>query len=188
MPTATILDSDAAPGAAPPLNAMHWLDRTLDAISRVSGALGGIALLATALLVAAQVVARMLGTQIPAADDFAAWSMAATVFLSLPYTLRQGAHIRVTLALQVLPPRAKQLCEVLSTVAALVLVGWAAKHCTLFVHESFVGNELSQGMVILPMWIPQLSMPIGMWGMFVMLLGRLVCALRGDYWTEEGHG
>ncbi|MEG1455547.1 MAG: TRAP transporter small permease [Comamonas sp.] len=128
------------------------------------------------------------GTQIPAADDFAAWSMAATVFLSLPYTLRQGAHIRVTLALQVLPPRAKQLCEVLSTVAALVLVGWAAKHCTLFVHESFVGNELSQGMVILPMWVPQLSMPIGMWGMFVMLLGRLVCALRGDYWTEEGHG
>lgn len=114
--------------------------------------------------------------------------MAATVFLSLPYTLRQGAHIRVTLALQVLPPRAKQLCEVLSTVAALVLVGWAAKHCTLFVHESFVGNELSQGMVILPMWVPQLSMPIGMWGMFVMLLGRLVCALRGDYWTEEGHG
>ncbi|MEG2629310.1 MAG: TRAP transporter small permease, partial [Comamonas sp.] len=96
----------------------------------------------------------------PAADDFAAWSMAATVFLSLPYTLRQGAHIRVTLALQVLPPRAKQLCEVLSTVAALVLVGWAAKHCTLFVHESFVGNELSQGMVILPMWVPQLSMPI----------------------------
>ena len=55
-------------------------------------------------------------------------------------------------------------------------------------HESFTGNELSQGMVILPMWIPQLSMPIGMWGMFAMLLGRLVCALRADYWTEEGHG
>ena len=169
----------AADAAAMPL---------LDGIARVSAWLGGASLLATALLVGLQIVARLTGVQVPSADDFTAWTMAGSVFLALPYTLRQGAHIRVTLLLHALPAAPRRVCEIAANLAALVLVGWGAWHCARFVYDSYLHNEVSQGIVVLPMWVPQLSMPLGMGGLFIMLLGRLASVLRGTPWAEEDHG
>jgi len=160
----------------------------LEAMARVSAWLGGLFLLATALLVAAQILARLAGAQIPSADDVTAWFLAGSVLLALPYALRQGSHIRVTLLLHMLPAGLRRFCEVLSNVAALILAGWAAWHCTGFVQDSFLNNEVSQGIVALPMWIPQLSMPVGLWGLFAMLAGRLAALLSGSPWPEEDHG
>ena len=55
-----------------------WLDRfdaLLDGLSRVSGVCGGAALLATGMIVTAQIAARLVGSQIPATDDFSAWAL-----------------------------------------------------------------------------------------------------------------
>lgn len=165
-----------------------WLNRfdaMLDGLSRLSGVCGGLALLATSLIVAAQIGARLLGSQIPATDDFSAWAMAASLFLALPYTLRQGGHIRVTLLLHVLPQRLALAFELLSTGVALALVTWGGWHSALYVHDAYLSNEVAQGMVAAPLWIPQLSMPLGLFGLALMLLGRLVAVLRGKPWKED---
>ena len=151
----------------------------------MSGVCGGAALLATGMIVTAQIAARLVGSQIPATDDFSAWAMAASLFLALPYTLRQGGHIRVTLLLHVLPQRLALGFELLSTGVALALVAWGGWHSALYVHDAYLSNEVAQGMVAAPLWIPQLSMPLGLLGLALMLVGRLVAILRGKPWKED---
>lgn len=75
----------------------------LDRIAVASGAVAALFLALIGAIVAAQIASRLIGMQIPAADDFAAWSMAASVFLALPYAMLRGDHIRVPLLLQFLP-------------------------------------------------------------------------------------
>lgn len=162
-------------------------DGVFDFVSRASAWLGAIALLAATAFVSAQIVSRLFGYQIVGTDDLAAWSMAGIVFLSLPHTLKAGAHIRVTLLLQALPPRMRAASDLVANAVALCLVAWAAWHCTAFVLESYRTHEMSQGMIVIPIWLPQLSMPIGLVGLLVMLLGRLLNLLEGTPWPEHEH-
>lgn len=152
---------------------------TLERIAVASGALAATCLAGIAALIAAQIVARLFGYQIPAADDFAAWSLAGSIFLALPYAMLRGDHIRVTLLMQFLPERAKRPYEVCATLIALGLSAWCAWHAVFFVYESYAYNEISQGMLRVPLWIPQLSMPIGLILITLVLAAHLVDALRG---------
>ncbi len=151
----------------------------LNRLATASGAAAAVALAAIALVIAAQIVARLLGQQIPAADDFAAWAMAASAFLALPYALRHGDHIRVTLVLQFLPKGWERGYELIASAIGAALSGWAAWHTVRFVVDSWRYDEVAQGMLRVPLWIPQLSMAVGMVLLALMLLDRLWRGLRG---------
>ncbi len=60
----------------------------------------------------AQVFGRFFGVLIPSADDFARLCMAASSFLALAYTMRQGVHIRVNLLIDRLPPGPARAVEI----------------------------------------------------------------------------
>ena len=69
------------------------------------GALAALSLLGIAVLILSQIGLRLMGSQIPSADDFAAWGLSASIFLALPATLIRGDHIRVTSLRQLMPER-----------------------------------------------------------------------------------
>ena len=85
--------------------------RALDAIYSASGALAVGFLVLIAALTLAQVVARLLGTLIPSAEDFAGFSMAGAVFFGLAYTLRGGGHVRVLTVLTRVPQGVRRVLE-----------------------------------------------------------------------------
>lgn len=153
------------------MKGLHW-------IYRASGLLSAAALVAICGLILAQVVARNLGTTVRDAEEFAAWAMAAAGFLGLPYALHSGSHIRVQVAMRFLPVPLRHGVEVLATVIALGLAGYLAWFCTAFVLESWRFNEVSQGLVPVPMWIPQVPMVIGSVLLTLAFAERLVCVLR----------
>ncbi|GAA5234780.1 TRAP transporter small permease [Verticiella sediminum] len=159
----------------------------LERLAVASGVLAAIALASIGVLISGQIVGRMFGHQIPSADDFAAWCLAASIFLALPYALLHGAHIRVTLVLQFLPEKAVKPYEIIATLIAIALSAWGAWHAIFFVYESYAYNEISQGMLRVPLWIPQLSMPVGLTLFALMLVRHLVLALRGELPKEIGH-
>lgn len=151
----------------------------LDRLAKASGAAAAVALAAIGVVITAQIVARLAGQQIPAADDFAAWAMAASAFLALPYAMRHGDHIRVTLVLQFLPQALHKAFELLASAIGFALAAWAAWHTVTFVFDSWQYDEVAQGMLKVPLWIPQLSMAIGMALLALMLADRLLRCLSG---------
>ncbi len=163
---------------------MKWLDT----MAKACGVLAAVFLVLLALIILLQIIGRLFGQLIPSADDFAVWAMASSVFLGLPYAMLRGDHIRVTLVLQVLPRSWHQGYEIVATSLALVISAWGAYYSVIFVYESFLYNELSPGMVPVPMWMPQIGMPIGLVLFTVMVLRRLIMCLRGQPLEEPKHG
>ena len=151
-----------------------------------SGYLSAVALVMICVLVMAQVIARNLGGTVRDAEEFAAWAMAAAGFLGLPYALHCGAHIRVEVALRFLPKASHHAVELLASAIGVALSGYLAWYCTLFVFESWRFNEVSQGLVPVPLWLPQLPMAIGSVLLAVAFAERLVCVWQRRVF-ETGH-
>lgn len=160
--------------------------KLLHRLATAAGVGAAVALVAIALVILAQIVARLAGTQVPAADDFAAWAMAASAFLALPYALHHGEHIRVTLILGRLQGGAARAVETLATALGLGLAAWAAWQAGAFVFDSWRYDEVAQGVLRVPMWIPQLPMPIGLALLAALLAERLWRCLSGQDLGEGG--
>ena len=157
-------------------------------IYRLSGLLAAAFLAGISLLIVAQIVARAFGAQIRSADDFAAWSMAAAIFLALPSTLIRGDHIRVTLIFGAVSNKIQRIMDIASTVIAVGIIGWGTWFVGEYVYESYIYHDVSQGIVAVPLWIPQSVMLIGMFLMEVAFIERFVKLVCRIPISEQGRG
>jgi len=61
-----------------------------------------------------------------------------------------------------------------------VFVGFMLWSVSRFVYESWQIHEVAQGLLSIPIWIPQLSFVIGVWVFFIAVADELVSVLRGQ--------
>ncbi|VFS28947.1 TRAP dicarboxylate transporter, DctQ subunit, unknown substrate 5 [plant metagenome] len=153
--------------------------QALNTLYRTAGVLACLFLIAIAVLTMATIISRMFGLEIYSTDEFAGWCMAASTFLALASTLRKNEHIRVSLLIERLAPSRRKVCEMLCLLVATVFMGIFAWYAVAGMIESHTFGEVTQGMVPVPMWIPQIGMAVGAVIMFIALADDLVCALRG---------
>jgi len=135
--------------------------RALDFLYSASAVLAGFFLVLMSALVAVQIFARLAGTQVPSADDFARLAMAASAFLGLAFALRTGAHIRVTLVLERVPPGARRFLDILCLALATGVSAWFAWSTGDTMIDSWRFNETTIGQVPIPKWIPLAGMTLG---------------------------
>lgn len=155
--------------------------RALDKLYAFCGALAAFAMLLIAALILMQVALRFFGSQIKSADDIAGWALVATIVLGLAPAYRHNSHIRVTLLIDrfKLGTSTRTFLERAVTALSTVLVGWAAYVSTHFVWESYTYNELNQGLLAVPMWIPQSFMAFGFIVFFIALVDDLIVDFMG---------
>jgi TRAP-type C4-dicarboxylate transport system permease small subunit len=151
----------------------------LDKLYALSGALAALFLLAIGILVIGQVAGRLFGFMIPSADDFARLSMGASSFLALAYTMRRGAHIRVNLLIDRLPPGPARAAEIFCLLCGVLLLGFFSYYCIDSVRDGILFPDYTIGLIPIPKWIPQVGMAIGVILLFVSFVDDLVCTLRG---------
>jgi TRAP-type C4-dicarboxylate transport system permease small subunit len=154
--------------------------RALDALYAVSGALAAVALAGTCVVMLLQVAGRELGILFRGADDITAWLCAAAAFLALGHTFRKGELVRMTLAIDLLPAAARWKAEVFSLAIAALVGGYMVFAVVRFVYESWKFNEVAQGMIKVPIWIPQVAFAVGVAIFFVAIVDELVAVLRKE--------
>ncbi|UFN49860.1 TRAP transporter small permease [Roseomonas sp. OT10] len=155
------------------------LRRALDALYRASAGLAALSLLGIFLVMMGQVALRELGRQLPAADDISAYLCVATTFFALAHTFRRGELIRVGLLLERLSPGPRRIAELVALALAALLVGAIAWHTGLDAMFSWEIEEVAQGTVPIPLWIPKLAMPLGAGILLLAILEEFVDVLRG---------
>jgi TRAP-type C4-dicarboxylate transport system permease small subunit len=153
--------------------------RFLDGLYLAGGILAGIFLIIILLLMMALSLGRPLGINIPAGDEFAAWSMAAMSFLGLAYTFKSGDMIRVGLVIDGFEGRKKQAIEVVALLIGLGFIAFFAWHATSFTYFSWLLNDRATGVLPVPLWIPQLSYCGGLILLGIALLDELIHVLGG---------
>jgi len=193
-PSATVegaarLPSDIGTFPAPSANALR---RLLDGLFLGAGVLGAGCVALICLLMVAQSLGRQFDVATGAITDVVAWLCAAAAFLTMAHAFKHGDFVRVTLLLEKLAPGARRVLELLSlgiaTLATAYLAWWACR----FTYESWAFNEVAQGLLPLPIWIPQSSFALGALLLVLAVVDEFVIVLRGGVPTfvrlvEERH-
>ena len=154
--------------------------RFLDRLYFFSGVLAAVSLAVICALMLAQAFARGVGLQIRGADDIVAWLCAACAFLALAHTFRSGDLVRVGVFVDRLPGKARRAADIAALVIATAFLAYMLWAVTRFVYDSWQFKEVAQGLIKVPIWIPQLSLVAGIAIFFVALVDELVAVVRGN--------
>jgi TRAP-type C4-dicarboxylate transport system permease small subunit len=156
------------------------LRRFLDRLYTWSGVLAALCVFGIFALMLAQAFGRSTGVLVRGADDIVAWLCAAASFLALGHTFRHGELIRVGLLIDRLGARSRRFMEIVSLVIAALFVAYMLWAVTNFVYESWKFKEVAQGLIKVPIWIPQLTFLAGAAILFIAILDELVLVLKNQ--------
>src|SRR5690348_9704830 len=151
----------------------------LDRLYLFSGYLAGLFLIAIFVLMMVLSAGRPVGINIPAGDDIVSWCMAAMAFLGLAHTFRHGEMIRVGLVIDLLPERPRWITEVVALVIGCGFVGFFAWHAGVMTYDSWRFHDMAQGVLAVPLWIPQLGYSGGLVILFIAFVDELIHVASG---------
>jgi TRAP-type C4-dicarboxylate transport system permease small subunit len=152
----------------------------LDRLYLFAGYLAGAFVVAIFVLMMLLSAGRPLGLNIPAGDDMIAWCMAATAFLGLAHTFRSGDMIRVGLLIDRLTGMTRWMVEIVALIIGCGFIGFFTWYAVWMTYDSFRFNDMAQGVLAVPLWIPQLGYSGGLVVLFIAFVDELVHVLRGN--------
>ena len=153
--------------------------RALDGLYAAGAGIAALSLLGIFLVMMGQVLLRELSMQFPAADDITAYLCVASAFGALAATFRRGELIRVGLVIERLSPGARRVQELVALAVAAVTVGYLTFWTAQDVLFSWEIEDVAQGTVAIPLWIPKLAMPLGSGLLRLAVLDEFAGVLRG---------
>jgi len=153
--------------------------RALDTLYDGAAWLAALFMVALLVMVLLSIGGRELNFYVKGTDAYAGYCMAAAGFLALAHTLKRGEHIRVTLLLQALSPRARHAFELWALSVASLLSVLVAYYSVRLAWQSRLFNDISTGNDATPLWLPQLGMAVGTTILAIAFLDELVLEWRG---------
>jgi len=153
--------------------------RSLDGLYLGAGYLGGVFLVAIFVIMLSLSAGRPLGLDIPAGDDFTAWCMAACAFLALAHTFRSAELIRMGLVIDRITGKPRHVIEIVCTLIGTLAVLYFAWYAVDMTWTSWMFNDVSQGVIAVPLWIPQLGYSGGLVILFIAFVDELIHVGRG---------
>ncbi|CTQ53078.1 TRAP-type C4-dicarboxylate transport system, small permease component [Roseibium album] len=165
--------------------------KTLNALYQASTVLAACCLVVIASLVVLQVLGRLLdgarnllgfepiGLLVPSLAEIAGFLLVGASFLALAGTLRNGDHIRVSILLQAAPPFAARVLNTWAVAVAFSLAAFFTWHAGWLAFDSYSYNEVSFGIIPIPLVFPQALMTLGLLVFAIALLDDLLHALTG---------
>ncbi|MGH1461921.1 MAG: TRAP transporter small permease [Neptuniibacter sp.] len=121
--------------------------------------------------------------------DFVTYGLAASVFLGAPYVAQLKGHVNVDLLTMYASPVYKRILGYITLVCAFTFSALFAYTGWELFHEAWVGNWTTESIWELPLWIPYLSLPIGMGLLALEYFADFLCILSSDevpFGTEPG--
>ena len=153
--------------------------RFLDALYDGAAWLAALFMIALLVAVLLSIGGRELHFHVKGTDAYAGYFMAAAGFLALAHTFKRGEHIRVTLLLSALSPRARHAMELWALACSVLLSGVLAFYASRLVWQSRAFNDISTGNDATPLWLPQLGMAVGTLILFIAFVDEFVLELQG---------
>jgi TRAP-type C4-dicarboxylate transport system permease small subunit len=164
--------------------------RFLDKLYSSALVLSALGLCAIAVMVGLQLLGRIAdgllrlagfepyGFVILSLAEIAGYLLAAASFLALAATLKSGLHIRVTMALAAFGERTRRGIELWAFGAASGFCVYMTYHIASFAWISYRFNEVSTGVIRVPLAIPQSVMAIGVFILTIAMIDELFIVWR----------
>lgn len=151
----------------------------LDRLYIAGGALGAVFIVLIAVLMIAQSILREFRVNTGAVNDVVSWFCAAAAFCAMAHAFKHGDFVRVTLLLDKVGPRTRRVLEIGSLAIGTVAVAYLAWSACAFTYESWEFKDIAQGLLPMPLWIPQMSFALGSILLLVAVVDEFIIVLRG---------
>ncbi len=157
---------------------LEFLTRVLERLSRVGVYAGCGILVAAAVLVGFEVIARKLfAFSLTGADEIAGYAFAISITWGYSFALFQRAHIRVDALYVHLPARFQRILDIVALAGFAVVIGLLNYHALLTLLETLRMGARASTPLSTPLWIPQSLWLAGLTYFLLCILMLLVRAL-----------
>jgi TRAP-type C4-dicarboxylate transport system permease small subunit len=160
---------------------MHAFVKLVAAISRACGMFAA-ALIGSAILVVCQMVMMryFLNASTVWQTEYVVFSLVAATFIGSPYVLLIRGHVNVDLLPHYLGQRGRHLLALLASAGGLLfclVLTWTGYD--LF-HEALVNGWTTETVWQLPLWIPYLSLPLGIGLLALQYVADIIALVTGQ--------
>jgi len=135
----------------------------IDACSKAGGYVSGLFMLLIVALITVEIFARTLfDTSTLIGDEYSAYFFVVVVMMGLSFSMKEGAHIRISLLRGKLPEPALKVLDLAVLAGAIVLTGFALYHAVLMTYDVWDLGMTADSISETPLYIPQLVIPVGL--------------------------
>lgn len=165
------------------------LEAVVIALSKVTGLIGAIFLLAAALVTTEGVLVRkILGWSTTWQIELSVFLLMYACFVGAAYAQMGEHHLNIDLLIIYLPPRIRETLLVITGILSCVICVVIAWYAWPMWWDAVLLNEHSESLWGPPMWIPYLFLPLGLTLLFlqsVVQLRRKIIAIRAGVYEKE---
>jgi len=136
--------------------------RILDKLYLAAGLLAACFMVTILLLIVAQMICRWAGITFPGSTEYAGYAMAATSFFAFAHALTRGAHIRVSILLNI-NTFLRHWLDAFAMLVAAVTATYFARYAVKTNFFSQMLNDRTQGQDFVPEWLLSVVAMFGTW-------------------------
>lgn len=156
------------------------------ALSRLSGVVAAALLLVAVLVVVQMVFVRyVMNNSTVWQTEVIVFAAVAATFIGSPYVLLKRGHINVTLVTMNLGPRGQLVCHILASAISLLFCLVFLYFSALWWHEAWAAKWTTMTIARIPLWIPWLSLPLGMGGLVLQYVADILEEFTGSQVEAE---
>jgi TRAP-type C4-dicarboxylate transport system permease small subunit len=134
------------------------LDRVVAKTSSVMAAIGASLIGLLGLTIVADVVGRQLGVPVTGIVELAAQTVVISAFLTIPFVMRRGGHIRATIIVSRTPVGVRKTLEVIAySIGAVIFILLAFSAWDAFVEDFVNASYEGEGALRIPTWPTRLT-------------------------------
>lgn len=164
---------------------LKMLDVTVGWLERAVLTVACILIVVIMLLISADAVSRYLFNS-PLGYTFdlvTMYFLPGATFFALAFTMRRAGHVNVDIVLSIMPTRMANGVIGVALLLACPMVAVMAVKMATKAHESWMHNDMVTGIYSWPVWIGEITVPIGMGMLFIRLfhmgLANVAATLTG---------
>ncbi len=159
-------------------NIILSIDRLSDAGAYLSAFL---LIVIIALIVTNIILMSFFNSSIMITDEYSAYMFAAFIMFSLAYTLKENAHIKITVVSSKLPKKGAKLLRIITLGLAFFMSLFATYNAAIMVYQAYIYQMRADTVAQTLIYIPQLCMPIGFFMLSLQLLSELLKEFCHDF-------
>ncbi len=160
------------------------LNQIIDRLLDFSGLMAGLLIASIGFIVTIGTIFRYFSYPLHWVEPISIYFFIASSFMGAAYAMKKGEHIRVDILISNLSHRNRDLLDIFTSVIALLfslLLMW--KGCEM-VFRTFSSGQKDLSLLEIPLWIPQLFVPLGGLLLSLAIIRRII--IKWYFNIEEG--
>ena len=159
---------------------VEYFVRTVTALSRACGAVAAASLAAGCMVVCHMVLARyVLERPTIWQTEFVIFAVVAATLLGSPYVLLTRGHVTVDLVPHYLTRRSRRRLALAASICAWLACAVLTWTGGQYFHEAWTYGWTTETVWGPPLWIPLLSLPVGLGILTLQYTADILCLLTG---------